>query len=173
TRGRSPASCSLSFRASASSARVRRRLPACATRRRRLSRSSRKSVSPDTGPEPSASLYWNDQSRKGGPMSSAEPLRSVATIDRNDRERSGPCRSGPAGRPGASSALLAAFQLGWILAITFITLPLPVIQRDFDLTRGELALLGAAYGLSCSGLLLLGGRLADITGRRRVLRVGA
>lgn len=106
-------------------------------------------------------------------MSSAEPLGSVATIDRNDRERSGPCRSGPAGRPGAAFALLAAVQVALILAITVITVPLPAIQRDFDLTRGELALLGAAYGLSFSGLLLLGGRLADITGRRRVLRVGA
>jgi MFS family permease len=68
--------------------------------------------------------------------------------------------------------LLGAVQFVLILAITVIAVPLPAIQRELELSGAELALVSTAYGLSFSGLLLLGGRLVDLLGRRRVFRLG-
>ncbi|MFD0657258.1 MFS transporter [Thermocatellispora tengchongensis] len=69
-------------------------------------------------------------------------------------------------------ALLGAVQIALIGGITLIAVPLPAIQRDFGLTQAELALVSAAYGLPFAGLLLLGGRLADRLGPRRVFLAG-
>lgn len=74
--------------------------------------------------------------------------------------------------PRASFALLAAVQMSLISAITLLTLGLPAIAHEYGLGSTDLALLSAAYGLPFSGLLLLGGRLADVFGRRRVFTVG-
>lgn len=68
--------------------------------------------------------------------------------------------------------LLAAIQFVLILAMSVLNMALPVIERDFSLGRVELALLNAAYGMSFSGLLLLGGRLCHLYGSRRVLISG-
>ncbi|WP_376795474.1 MFS transporter [Thermogemmatispora sp.] len=74
--------------------------------------------------------------------------------------------------PDAAFVLLGAVQFVLILAITVIAVPLPAIQRELELSSAELALVSAAYGLSFSGLLLFGGRLADLLGRRCVFRLG-
>ncbi|MDR0360398.1 MAG: MFS transporter [bacterium] len=74
--------------------------------------------------------------------------------------------------PRAAFALLGATQVSLIATITLITLALPTIQRELGISRAELALLSAAYGLSFSGLLLFGGRLADVLGPRLVLGAG-
>ncbi|GAA2014627.1 DHA2 family efflux MFS transporter permease subunit [Catenulispora yoronensis] len=55
-----------------------------------------------------------------------------------------------------------------ILAITMLSVALPGIQADLHLSATGLVLVGAAYGLSFSGLLLLGGRIVDLAGPRRV-----
>ena len=78
----------------------------------------------------------------------------------------------PPGPAGRAYALLAAVQMTLIMAIGIISLPLPAIQRDLGLSHGDLALLTAGYGLAFSGLLLLGGRLADLFGRRRMFTLG-
>ncbi|MGK5629522.1 MFS transporter [Streptomyces sp. URMC 123] len=83
--------------------------------------------------------------------------------------RTGTC---PPHRPRAAFALLAAVQITLILAITMLSPALPAVQREFALSGAALTLVSAAYGLSFSGLLLLGGRLADVVGRRRLLTVG-
>lgn len=68
--------------------------------------------------------------------------------------------------------MLGAVQATLILAITIIAVPLPAIGHSMGLSRAGLALVSQAYGLSFSGLLLLGGRLADLGGPRRVFRLG-
>lgn len=75
-------------------------------------------------------------------------------------------------RQRAAFRLLATIQVTLILAITVISISLPAVRDDLDLRPGQLALITAAYGLAFAGLLLLGGRLADLLGQRRVLRVG-
>jgi MFS family permease len=75
-------------------------------------------------------------------------------------------------KTGQAFALLVSMQLVLIAGITVITVALPAVQRDLGLTRSDLALVTAAYGLSFGGLLMLGGRLADLAGRRRIFRIG-
>lgn len=78
----------------------------------------------------------------------------------------------PPTRTRGTFALVAATQVALIMAIGLPTLGLPAVQRELGLSDSQLALFHAAYGLSFAGLLLLGGRLADVFGRRRVFGVG-
>ncbi|WP_406208866.1 MFS transporter [Kitasatospora sp. NBC_01560] len=73
-------------------------------------------------------------------------------------------------RPGF--ALLGAVQATLIFTIMILSVPLPLVAREFGLGPSGVLLLSAAYGLSFSSLLLLGGRLADRYGGRRMLRTG-
>jgi MFS family permease len=72
----------------------------------------------------------------------------------------------------ASLVLLGTIQVTLIASMTMITIALPAIQRDLGADPGDLVLAASAYGLSFGGLLLLGGRLADLHGRRAVLVTG-
>lgn len=71
-----------------------------------------------------------------------------------------------------SFALLGTVQATLIAAITLIVVPLPAIGRAFGVGQSELALVSAGYGLSFSGLLLLGGRVTDRIGARRAFLAG-
>lgn len=64
-------------------------------------------------------------------------------------------------------------QLTLIAGITVVTVALPAVQQDLGITTADLALVNIAYGLSFGGLLMLGGRLADLLGRRWAFRLGA
>jgi MFS family permease len=76
-------------------------------------------------------------------------------------------------RPTAPAfALLGTVQIVLISGITVVSVALPAIQDELRLSGGDLALVSTAYGLAFSGLLLLGGRLADLYGRRRVFMLG-
>ncbi|MFE2727727.1 MFS transporter [Kitasatospora sp. NPDC059327] len=63
-------------------------------------------------------------------------------------------------------------QATLIFTIMILSVPLPLVARELGLGPAGILLLSAAYGLSFSSLLLLGGRLADRHGGRRMLRVG-
>lgn len=65
--------------------------------------------------------------------------------------------------------LLGTTQVLLIAAITLPLLGVPAIQREFGSSEGDVALMIAAYGLAFGGLLLTGGRLADLGGRRAFL----
>lgn len=67
---------------------------------------------------------------------------------------------------------LGVAQLMLILDVTVVALALPHIQTDLDLGRESLTWTVSAYTLTFGGLMLLGGRLADIFGARRILLTG-
>ena len=46
---------------------------------------------------------------------------------------------------------------------------LAVVARDFDMSQGEIAWISTAGSISTGSFLLLGGRLADLHGRKRLL----
>ncbi|WP_395110962.1 MFS transporter [Actinomadura sp. SCN-SB] len=69
-------------------------------------------------------------------------------------------------------ALLGTVQVTLIATITVITVALPAIQRDLRVDDAGMVLVSSAYGLAFGGLLLLGGRLTDSLGRRRVFVTG-
>lgn len=83
-----------------------------------------------------------------------------------------PAEADPVRAENRAFTLLAAVQFVLILAMSVLNIALPDIQRQFGVDRAGLALLSAAYGMSFSGLLLLGGQLADRYGAHRVFVTG-
>src|SRR5689334_23821969 len=59
-----------------------------------------------------------------------------------------------------------------LLDVTVVNVALPRLQRDLHAGVGTLAWVLSAYALTFGGLLLLGGRAADLLGRRRVFMAG-
>src|SRR5688572_21847601 len=59
-----------------------------------------------------------------------------------------------------------------VLDDTIANIALPSIQRDFGVSPSVLPWIVNAYILAFGSLLLFGGRLGDLYGRRRVFRVG-
>jgi EmrB/QacA subfamily drug resistance transporter len=69
-------------------------------------------------------------------------------------------------------ALLAAVQFMVVLDIAIVNVALPSIQTDLDFSQANLQWVISAYALVFGGFLLLGGRTADILGRRRIFMLG-
>jgi EmrB/QacA subfamily drug resistance transporter len=68
--------------------------------------------------------------------------------------------------------LLCLAQFMVILDITVVNVALPAIGADLSLDRAALTWVVTAYTLCFGGLMLLGGRLADLLGRRRMFLAG-
>src|SRR4051794_20335235 len=81
-------------------------------------------------------------------------------------------RSGPARRGMALLLLLALAQLMVILDISAVNVALPDLGRDLGIAGGNLGWTITSYSLVFGSLLLLGGRAADLLGRRRVFLTG-
>jgi len=77
----------------------------------------------------------------------------------------------PAG-PWVVFALVATAQFMVVLDTAIINVALPVIKRDLDFGDSTIQWVVTAYVLAFGGFLLLGGRLADLFGRRRTLLAG-
>jgi EmrB/QacA subfamily drug resistance transporter len=65
-------------------------------------------------------------------------------------------------------ALLAMTQFVIVLDASIVNVALPSIGRALDFSQDDLSWVVNAYTLTFGGFLLLGGRLADLMGRRRV-----
>jgi EmrB/QacA subfamily drug resistance transporter len=69
-------------------------------------------------------------------------------------------------------AVLALVQFMLILDVTVVNVALPHIQKDLDFSTSGLAWVVDGYVLTAGGLLLLGGRLSDLIGRKRLFLIG-
>jgi EmrB/QacA subfamily drug resistance transporter len=69
-------------------------------------------------------------------------------------------------------ALLCAVQFMVVLDVSIVNIALPSIQTDLGFSQENLQWVLSAYALVFGGFLLLGGRLADILGRRDVFMAG-
>jgi EmrB/QacA subfamily drug resistance transporter len=69
-------------------------------------------------------------------------------------------------------ALLVAAQFMVVLDITIVNVALPSIGRALSFARADLQWVVTAYVLCSGGLVLAGGRTADLFGRRRVFLAG-
>ncbi|MGH3011676.1 MAG: DHA2 family efflux MFS transporter permease subunit [Gaiellaceae bacterium] len=69
-------------------------------------------------------------------------------------------------------ALLCAVQFMVVLDVAIVNVALPSIQVDLGFSQENLQWVISAYALVFGGFLLLGGRLADILGRRAVFMGG-
>jgi EmrB/QacA subfamily drug resistance transporter len=69
-------------------------------------------------------------------------------------------------------ALILAVQFMTILDIAIVNVALPSIQVDLGFSQENLQWVISAYALVFGGFLLLGGRSADLLGRRRIFMLG-
>ena len=75
-------------------------------------------------------------------------------------------------RLGWALVLISVAQLMVVLDSTIANIALPYIGKDLDIAQGNLQWIVTGYALAFGGLLLLGGRLADLYGRRRIFMLG-
>src|SRR5512138_3646650 len=68
--------------------------------------------------------------------------------------------------------LIAGAQLMVVLDATIVNIALPSMGRYFDKSQTDMTWAINAYTLAFGGLLLLGGRAADILGRRQMFILG-
>src|SRR5467141_1871714 len=69
-------------------------------------------------------------------------------------------------------ALIVAAQFMVVLDVAIVNVALPSIKTDLHFSQESLQWVVTAYAILFGGLLLLGGRLADLVGRRRVFVAG-
>ena len=69
-------------------------------------------------------------------------------------------------------AVIAIAQLMVVLDASIVTIALPRAQEDLGITDADRQWVITAYTLAFGGLLLLGGRIADFVGRKRIFLVG-
>jgi EmrB/QacA subfamily drug resistance transporter len=76
------------------------------------------------------------------------------------------------GRPGLILAFLCVAGFMTFLDVSIVNVALPTIERSLNITESYLQYVVTTYGTVLGGFLLLGGRLADTFGRRRMLQIG-
>ncbi|GAB7185289.1 MFS transporter [Kitasatospora sp. Ki12] len=101
-----------------------------------------------------------------GTTGTAGGADSNDTADSNDRA------GGPVRRPGLALGVLAGALALDVSGLGVLNAALPSIGTRFDLGDTTLQWVMTAYAVTFAGFLLVGGRLADVLGRRRVFEVG-
>jgi EmrB/QacA subfamily drug resistance transporter len=80
-----------------------------------------------------------------------------------------------AGEPDHRWLILFVVCLGQLMVVldaTVVNIALPVAQHDLGFSNADRQWVVTAYSLAFGGLLLLGGRLSDLVGRKRMLIIG-
>ncbi len=107
-------------------------------------------------------------------MATSEPRRDRAPIDLlqhlpgHDTSVARPAEH----RPWTTLAVLVVAQFMVVLDITIVNVALPSIGRALGFARADLQWVVTAYALCSGGLVLVGGRAADLFGRRRMFLAG-
>jgi EmrB/QacA subfamily drug resistance transporter len=83
-----------------------------------------------------------------------------------------PTDAQPDPRRWRAFGVLGLIQFMLVLDMTVVTVALPRIQHDLSFSAQGLPWVINGYVVMAGGLLLLGGRLADIIGRRRLFLIG-
>src|SRR5688572_16297150 len=89
-----------------------------------------------------------------------------------ERARKGLTMLASADRKWLALALLCVVQFMVVLDIAIVNVALPSIQIDLGFSQENLQWVISAYALFFGGFLLLGGRAADLLGRRRIFLLG-
>src|SRR6266536_340084 len=96
------------------------------------------------------------------PVTTTEADQNPAALGTPDRGR----------RPWLLMVALCVAQFMVILDATVVNVALPSIARSLSFPAGGLQWVVTAYVLASGGLVLLGGRAADVAGRRRIFLAG-
>jgi MFS family permease len=77
-----------------------------------------------------------------------------------------------AGRPGLRLALILTASFMVMLDFTIVNIVLPSIERELSLSTPVVQWVVTGCAIAFAGLLILGGRAADLLGRRRMFVAG-
>ena len=95
-------------------------------------------------------------------------MREELYDERVDVPRTAPLSADlAASQPWKAFTLLVVTYFITIVDFTIVNVALPTIGRELRFPESGLQWLVTAYGLTFAGFLLLGGRAADLLGRRR------
>jgi EmrB/QacA subfamily drug resistance transporter len=83
-----------------------------------------------------------------------------------------PASGTPDPRRWLALAVIAVAQLMIVLDASIVNIALPSAQSDLGISDADRQWVVTAYTLAFGGLLLLGGRIADFTGRKRTFIIG-
>src|SRR5204862_172701 len=78
----------------------------------------------------------------------------------------------PDSRRWIALAVIVAAQFMVVLDVAIVNVALPSIKSDLHFSQESLQWVITAYAIFFGGVLLLGGRLADLLGRRRMFMIG-
>ena len=102
------------------------------------------------------------------PVDSLPDLRNSPTPD----EPAGPQPAHPDPRRWLALAVIAIAQLMIVLDVSIVNIALPDAGADLGISAANIQWVVTAYTLTFGGLLLLGGRVSDIIGRKRAFLIG-
>src|SRR3954465_14067368 len=83
-----------------------------------------------------------------------------------------PMKTARTERQWSALALIVTAQFMVILDVAIVNVALPSIKSDLGFSATSLQWVVSAYAILFGGALLLGGRLADLVGRRRLFIIG-
>jgi EmrB/QacA subfamily drug resistance transporter len=83
-----------------------------------------------------------------------------------------PAQDAPDPKRWLALGVIAVAQLMIVLDASIVNIALPSAQRDLNISDADRQWVVTAYTLAFGGLLLLGGRIADFAGRKRVFVIG-
>src|SRR6516165_4457266 len=96
----------------------------------------------------------------------------MTSLDRRDNVGDGETAIPGEVRPWRAFSLLAVAYFMTIIDLTIVNVALPTIGRKLHFPESDLQWVVTAYSLTLGGFLLLGGRAADLIGRRRLFMAG-
>src|SRR5437899_7221116 len=102
-------------------------------------------------------LGGDDRSRLNGRPRACEHMRRLPAVGRS------PC--------ALALLVVLSAQLMVVLDFSIVNVALPSIQREFAFSATGLEGVVTAYAITFGGLLILGGRVGDLFGRRRLFLV--
>jgi EmrB/QacA subfamily drug resistance transporter len=106
------------------------------------------------------------------PATEAQPAGARPAPQPAPTAPGGPAGEAPDPRRWWALAVLAAAQLMIVLDASIVNIALPSAQKDLGISNADRQWVLTAYTLAFGGLLLLGGRIADYTGRKRTFLIG-
>src|SRR5207342_1171823 len=83
-----------------------------------------------------------------------------------------PFKTAPDPRRWLALAVIVTAQFMVVLDVAIVNVALPSIKTDLHFSESSLQWVISAYAIFFGGLLLLGGRLGDLLGRRRIFIAG-
>src|SRR5262250_1060769 len=97
---------------------------------------------------------------------------TMTSLDRRDHISDGETVIPGEVRRWRAFSLLAVAYFMTIIDLTIVNVALPTIGRKLHFPESDLQWVVTAYSLTLGGFLLLGGRAADLLGRRRLFMAG-